>query len=426
MNYYMQNESYLTKNNIHEMSSNAALLNIQKQKDIEKIERNELKKSINLNIGHNLFNQIEKIKQQYNNEKNYLNGYYTTLLSRVSNQNKHQSFILNQEHKLKILKLKQKYDTSLKLTEELYNNIKYIYNKISSNFLDEYYNICNDLLNFSKSNFIIINLAFIDKFKTDVYKIINNKASNNESINNALHNFLHMLYLSNNFVIMDKNSNNLISKIVVYRHLFLLIQFIFAGSYAEIRHVLYGRKSIAALKEYLKNLCLSYLKLPNKNKAMYDLIYNIGIEIDDNDFKFQVNQSFNENRSVSRQAGRVVGIFGHFLGLAGDIVIDLSYVANYATGHRLLSAQPTLRELTTMSDTIQSYIKILDKYQDDTHNYLDIVELYEISKLYSSLHSIKNNFTQEYYHAYKSYKKHYDYNYMTFLLPKWDQKTLRY
>jgi hypothetical protein len=332
--------------------------------------------------------------------------------------------MLKQEHKLKIVKLKQKYDTSLKLTRELYIKIQNIYNKISSNFLDEYYNICNDLLNFSKSNFIIINLAFIDKFNTDIYSILTNKASNNESINNALHNFLHMLYLSNNFDSVI--NNNLILKIVVYRHLFLLIQFIFAGSYAKIRHVFYGRKSIDALKEYLKNLCLRYLTLPNKNIAMYDLIYNIGIEIDDNYFKFDVNKAFNQTRFYKRQAGRVVGIFGHLLGLAGDIVIDLSYAPNFATGYSLLSAQPTLTELTTMSNTIQNYMTILDIYQDDKHNYLNIVELYEISKLYSSLHSIKNNFTQEYYHAYQSYKKHSDPNYMTFLLPKWNIKKARF
>lgn len=231
-----------------------------------------------------------------------------------------------------------------------------------------------------------------------------------------MHNFLHMLYLSNNFDSVI--NNNLISKIVVYRHLFLLIQFIFAGTFGKYRHVWHGSNSIAVLKEYLKNLCLRYLNANNKKKKMYNLIYHIGIEIDDINFKSEVNKAFKQTRFYKRQAGRVVGIFGHLLGLAGDIVIDLSYAPNFATGYSLLYAQPTLTELTTMSNTIQNYMTILDIYQDDKHNYLNIVELYEISKLYSSLHSIKNNFTQEYYHAYQSYKKHSDPNYMTFLLPK--------
>jgi hypothetical protein len=419
----MQNESGLTNNNIHKMSRNAILRNIKTKSNIE---RNKLEKSIKLNIQYNLNNQITKINQKYKDKTNDLTNQYEILLSRVFN--KHQYSILYQKYQLKIINLKQKYDTSLELTIELYNNIQNIYNKIINlNFSEEYYfeNICNDLLNFSKSNFIIINLAFRDKFKTDVYSILTNKASNKESKNNAFYNLLHMIYISHNFENNDSiKNNNLISKIVVYRHLFLLIQFIFAGSYAEIRHVLYGSKSIAALKKYLKNLCLSYLKNKNKNTAMYNLIYDIGIEIDDYDFKFQVNQSFNKNRSISRSAGRVVGIFEHFVGFAGDIVMDLSYATNTLSGHRLLSEQPTLTELTTMSNTIQSYIIILNDYQN--LNYLDIVELYEISKLYSTLHIFKNKFNQEYYHAYQSYKKHSNPNYITFLLPKWNSSKARF
>jgi hypothetical protein len=146
---------------------------------------------------------------------------------------------------------------------------------------------------------------------------------------------------------------------------------------------------------------------------MYDLIYNIGIEIDDNDFKFQVNQLFGKNRSGHRTAGRVVGIFEHFIGFAGDIAMDVSYAANTITGEHL---SLPLSELEAMNNTIQSYISILKQYQ--VCNYLDIIELYEISKLYSTLHIFKNNFNEKYYYAYKSYKKHYGSNYMTFLLPK--------
>lgn len=395
---------------------NSNVYSIYKKKilnNIKKQENNENAK-IKENINNSFKIEIEKINTLYVNNQDKINNKYKIWMKKIYNINKQEIIIKKYNNEMNILY--QKYKNKIESINNLYKKIYIIYDTIINVYYlnqDHYFEeICNDLV---KVKEIIINDFLQQKFRDDVCNIICKHSTRytNNDINNALHNFLHMIYLSQNFAMMEKNSNNLISKIIVYRHLFLLIQFIFAGTFGKYRHVLYGSNSIAVLKEYLKNLCLRYLNSKNKNKAMYNLIYHIGIEIDDINFKSEVNKAFKQTRFYKRQAGRVVGIFEHLVGFAGNIVMDISYAANTITGEHL---SLPLSELKLMNNIIQRYIKILNNYQD--LNYLDIAELYEISKLYSSLHSIKNNFTQEYSHAYKSYREHYGSNYMTFLLPK--------